>query len=348
MYHPSKSSSMSFPSRLKKQKKDDDDERLLSIFRQIRINLPFLKAMIHMPKGAKFLKDLLLHKKLKKQHLQSSSVRSAQLSSKRAYPKRRETQGRCMMAIFDELIEDSMEVFMDDFSIFESSFDHCVKNLEKMIKRCEETNLVLNWEKCHFMVKEGIVLSHKVSGSGIEVDKAKIKLISKFPYPTNVKAIQSFLGHAGFYRRFIKDFSQVVRLMTQLLVKDAPFNFSKEGIQDFDKLKQELTQSLIMIKPNWSSPFEVMRDASDYDVGAVLGQMRDKHFLPIHYASKLKSRWYGPFTVSKDMKSGAIELCDKERNEFIVNKQRVKPYQKDVLEFDADDDVTLEDEGGVT
>ncbi|GJT45007.1 DNA-directed DNA polymerase [Tanacetum coccineum] len=94
---------------------------------------------------------------------------------------------RCMTAIFHELIEDSMEVFMDDFSVFGSSFDHCLKNLEKMLKRYEETNLVLNWEKCHFMVKEGIVLGHKVSGAGIKVDKAKIKAISKLPYPTNRK-----------------------------------------------------------------------------------------------------------------------------------------------------------------
>ncbi|GJW64121.1 reverse transcriptase domain-containing protein [Tanacetum coccineum] len=118
------------------------------------------------------------------------------------------------------------------------------------------------------MVKEGIILSHKVSSSGIEVDKAKIKAISKLPYPTNVKAIRSFLGHAGFYRRFIKDFSQIARPMTQLLVKDAPFNFSEECIQAFDKLIRELTQAPIMIKPDWSLSFEGMCDASDYAVGA--------------------------------------------------------------------------------
>ncbi|GKD88730.1 DNA-directed DNA polymerase, partial [Tanacetum coccineum] len=176
---------------------------------------------------------------------------------------------RCMTAIFHELIEDSMKVFMDNFSVFGSSFDHCLKNLEKMLKRCEETNLVLNWEKCHFMVKEGIVLGHKVSGSGIEVDKAKIKEISKLPYPTNVKVIRSFLGHAGFYRRFIKDFPRVARPMTQLLVKDTLFNFFEECIHAFDKLKHELTQAPIMIKPDWLLPFEVMCDASDYVVGAV-------------------------------------------------------------------------------
>ncbi|GJV50163.1 reverse transcriptase domain-containing protein [Tanacetum coccineum] len=136
------------------------------------------------------------------------------------------------------------------------------------------------------MVKEGIILGHKVLGSWIKVDKAKIEAISKLPYPTNVTAIQSFLGHAGFYRRFIKDFSQIARPMTQLLVKDSPFNFFEECIQAFDTLKRELTQAPIMIKPDWSLPFEIMCDASDYAVGAVIGQRIDKHFKPIHYASK--------------------------------------------------------------
>ncbi|GKA23282.1 reverse transcriptase domain-containing protein [Tanacetum coccineum] len=420
---------------------------------------------------------------------------------------------RCMTSIFHELIEDGMEVFMDDFSVFGSSFDHCLKNLEKMFKRCEETNLMLNWEKCHFMVKEGIFLVHKVSGTGIEVDKAKIKAISKLPYPMNVKAIRSFLGYAGFYKRFIKDFSQVARSMTQLMVKDAPFNFFEECIQAFD---------------------------NDYAVREVLGQRMDKHFKPIHYDNitineaqenyttkkellavvfafdqfcqylvfsktivftdhstlcvltesyegaspeirqhksfgnvtadhledimtngqientnwaikrilektirnnrkylsyklddalwafqtafktplgttlfriiygkachlpineldemrldayelsisykertkrwhdkwikaptnyekgdkvllfnshlrlfpgKLKSRWYGLFSVSKDMKNDVIELYDEDGNEFIVNKQQVKLYQKNVLDTNRDNDITLDDEGEVT
>ncbi|GKB21202.1 reverse transcriptase domain-containing protein [Tanacetum coccineum] len=204
-----------------------------------------------------------------------------------------------MTAIFHDLNEDSVEIFMDDFSVFGSSFDHCLKNLEKMLKRCEETNLVLNWEKCHFMVKEGIILRHKVSGSGIEVDKAKIEAISKLPYPTNVKAIRSFLGHAGFYRRFIKDFSQIARPMTQILVKDAPSNFSKECIQAFNTLKRELMQAPIMIKPDWSLPFEIMCDASNYVVGAVLGKRIDKQFKPIHYASKTMNEAQENYTTTE-------------------------------------------------
>ncbi|GKE80462.1 reverse transcriptase domain-containing protein [Tanacetum coccineum] len=107
---------------------------------------------------------------------------------------------RCMMAIFHDMIKETMEVFMDDFSVFEDSFASRLSNLDKMLKRCEDTNLVLNWEKCHFMVKEGIVLGQKNSKSGIEVDRAKVDVIAKLPHPTSVKGVQSFLGHAGFYR----------------------------------------------------------------------------------------------------------------------------------------------------
>ncbi|GJR78757.1 putative nucleotidyltransferase, ribonuclease H [Tanacetum coccineum] len=227
---------------------------------------------------------------------------------------------RCMTTIFHELIEDSIELFMDDFSIFRSSFDHCLKNLEKMLKRCEETNLVLNWEKCHFMVKEGIVLGHKVSGSGIEVDKAKIEAISKLPYPTNVKAIRSFLGHVGFYQRFIKDFTQVARPMTQLLVKDAPFNFYEECIQTFYKLKHELPQASIMIKPDWLLPFEVMCDASDYAVGAVLGKRIDKHFKPIHYASKMMNEAQENYTTTEKVLLAVVIAFDKFRQYLVLSK----------------------------
>nr|GEW28344.1 reverse transcriptase domain-containing protein [Tanacetum cinerariifolium] len=105
---------------------------------------------------------------------------------------------RCMMAIFHDMIEKTMEVFMDDFSVFKNSFQSCLSHLEKMLKRCEETNLCLNWEKSYFMVKEGIVLGHKISKQGIEVDKAKVDVITKLPHPTTVMGIRSFLGHAGF------------------------------------------------------------------------------------------------------------------------------------------------------
>ncbi|GKB40449.1 reverse transcriptase domain-containing protein [Tanacetum coccineum] len=116
------------------------------------------------------------------------------------------------------------------------------------------------------MVKEGIVLGHKISKKGIEVDKAKINVIAKLPHPTTVKGVRSFLGHAGFYRRFIKDFSKISRPMTHLLEKNTPFIFSDDCIQAFQTLKKKLTEAPILIAPDWDLPFELMCDASDFAI----------------------------------------------------------------------------------
>ncbi|GJR44353.1 reverse transcriptase domain-containing protein [Tanacetum coccineum] len=177
---------------------------------------------------------------------------------------------RCMVAIFHDMIEKTMEVFMDDFS-----------------------------EKCHFMVKEGIVLGHKISKTGIEVDKAKVDVIAKLPHPTTVKGIRSFLGYAGFYRRFIQDFSKIARPMTHLIQKETSFIFSKECIKAFETLKMKLTQALILVGPDWDLPFEIMCDASDFAVGAVLGQRKTKHFRTIHYASKSLTEAQAHYTTTE-------------------------------------------------
>jgi hypothetical protein len=130
---------------------------------------------------------------------------------------------RCMFSIFSDMVERFLEIFMDDFSVFGDSFDDCLTNLEKVLNMCEEKNLALNWEKCHFMVTNDIVLGHIVSSIGIEVDKSKIKLIANLPTPKSVKDVRSFLGHAGFYRRFIKDFSVIFKPLSNLLTKDNIF-----------------------------------------------------------------------------------------------------------------------------
>ena len=113
---------------------------------------------------------------------------------------------RCMMAIFVDLIENIMEVFMDNFFIFGNSFQNCLDNLRVVLQRCKEKSVVLNWEKCHSVVKEGIVLEHLISSKGLEVDQAKITTVRTLVPPTTMRGIRSFLGHSGFYRRFTKDF----------------------------------------------------------------------------------------------------------------------------------------------
>ena len=130
------------------------------------------------------------------------------------------------------------------------------------------------------------MLGHKVSKRGIEVDRAKIEVIEQLPPPTNVKGICSFLGHAGFYRRFIKDFSQIARPLTSLLAKDAPFIFNDECHEAFQILKKALISAPIIQPPDWKLPFEIMCDVSDFAVGAVLGQTKDKKHYAISYASK--------------------------------------------------------------
>ncbi|GJU81921.1 DNA-directed DNA polymerase [Tanacetum coccineum] len=137
------------------------------------------------------------------------------------------------------------------------------------------------------MVKEGIVLGHKVSGAGLEVDKAKIDVISKLPPHTNVKGIRSFLGHVGFYRRFIKDFLKITRPLTKLLEKDTPFEFNDECHKAFNSLKERLTCTPVIVSPNWNLPSELMCHATDFAVGAVLGQKDGTEDVAANHLSRI-------------------------------------------------------------
>ncbi|GJU62391.1 reverse transcriptase domain-containing protein [Tanacetum coccineum] len=170
------------------------------------------------------------------------------------------------------------------------------------------------------MVKEGIVLGHKISSVGIEVDKAKVDVIAKLPYPTNIKGIRSFLGHAGFYRIFIKDFSKIACLMTQLLIKDTKFVFSDDCIQAFNILKKKLTTTPVIIAPDWNLDFELMCDASDYAVGAVLGQRIDKKFRPIYYASKTMNDAQEHYTTTEKELLAVVYAFDKFRSYLVISK----------------------------
>ena len=230
------------------------------------------------------------------------------------------TLQRCMMAIFSDMVEKIIEVFMDDFFILGSSFDNCLENLRSMLIRCEETNLVLNWEKCHFMVQEGIVLGHRISARGIEVDRANIETIEKLPPPSSVKGIRSFLGHAGFYRRFIKDFSQIAKPLSNLLVQGTPFEFDAQCIRAFSVLKEKLVSTPIVVAPDWSFPFELMSDASDYAIGVVLGQKRERIFHVINYASRtLNDAQLNYATTEKELLA-IVFAFDKFRPYLIGNK----------------------------
>ena len=154
------------------------------------------------------------------------------------------------MSVFNDMLGKSLAVFMDDFSVSGETFESCLHSLERVLQRCEETNLVQSWEKSHFMVREGIVLGHVISERGIEVDRSKVQIISTLPPPTSVKGVRSFLGHAGFYRRFIKDFSAISRPLCNLLAKDNSFVFDKACLEEFETIKQKLVEAPIMQKPD--------------------------------------------------------------------------------------------------
>ncbi|RVW22137.1 Retrovirus-related Pol polyprotein from transposon 17.6 [Vitis vinifera] len=167
-----------------------------------------------------------------------------------------------------DMVERIMEVFMDDITIYGSTFEECLFNLEAVLNRCIEKDLVLNWEKCHFMVQQGIVLGHIISEKGIEVDKAKVELIVKLPSPTTVKGVRQFLGHAG----------------------------------SFEQLKRFLTTTPIVRASNWQLPFEVMCDANDFAIGAVLGQRQDGKPYVIYYANKtLNEAQRNSITTEKEL-----------------------------------------------
>ncbi|GJS87073.1 reverse transcriptase domain-containing protein [Tanacetum coccineum] len=161
---------------------------------------------------------------------------------------------------------------------------------------------------------------HKISKSGIEVDKAKVDVIAKLPHLTSVKGVRSFLGHAGFYRRFIQDFSKIARPMTHLLEKETPFIFSKESIEAFNILKKKLTEALILVAPDWDLPFEIICDASDCAVGAVLGQRKTKHFHPIHYASKTMTDAQAHYTTTEKELLAVVYAFEKFRPYLVLSK----------------------------
>ncbi|XP_039000030.1 uncharacterized protein LOC120125741, partial [Hibiscus syriacus] len=210
---------------------------------------------------------------------------------------------RCMQAIFSDMVEDFLEIFMDDFSVCGDDFERCIGNLAKVLKRCEEAELVLNWEKCHFMVTEGIIL--------------------------------------GFYRRFIKDFSKISKPLCTLLQQNQPFVFDKLCLGAFTELKQQLISAPIVVSPDWTSPFELMCDASDYAVGGVLGQRQGKIFHVIYYSNRTLNETQLNYTTTEKELLVVVFSFDKFRPyligtkvivhtdhsaiKYLVNKKDAKP-----------------------
>ena len=161
------------------------------------------------------------------------------------------------------------------------------------------------------MVNQGIVLGHIIFERGIEVDKAKVELISKLPSPTNVKTVRQFLGHAGFYRRFIRDFSKIAKPLYKLLEKDAKFEWDVEFQERFEELKAYLTTAPIVRAPDWHLPFEVICDASDLALGAILGQRVEGKPYVVYYASKTLNEAQRNYTTTEKELLAVVYALDK-------------------------------------
>ena len=161
------------------------------------------------------------------------------------------------------------------------------------------------------MVNQGIVLGHVISSTGIEVDKAKVELISKLPPPTDVKAVRQFLGHVGFYKRFIEDFSKIGKPLYELLEKDSKFFWDDRCQASFEGLKLHLTTVPIVRAPNWKLPFEIMCDASDFAIEAVLGQREDGKPYVVYYARKTLNEAQRNYTTMEKKLLAIVYSLDK-------------------------------------
>jgi len=175
---------------------------------------------------------------------------------------------------------------MDSFTVYGDTFQEDLDNLEKVLVRCQETNLSLSHEKCHMLCTKGIVLGHHISPTGIQVDTAKIKFIHDLPVPTTHKDVCSFLGHAGYYRRFIEKFTKITSPLFQLLTKAMEFSWNVQCQTAFETLKEKLSIAQILRGPNQSIHFHISTNASDISIGVVLGKKEEKRPYAIYYISK--------------------------------------------------------------
>jgi hypothetical protein len=179
-----------------------------------------------------------------------------------------------------------MEIYMDNFTVYGDTFQEALDNLEKVLVRCQETNLSLSHEKCHILRTKGIVLGHHISPTRIQVDPAKIKFIRDLPMPTTQKDVCNFLGHAGYYRRFIENFTKIASPLFQLLTKATEFSWNEQCQTTFETMKEKLSIAPILRGPNWSIPFHISTDALDTTIGVVLGQKEEQRQYAIYYISK--------------------------------------------------------------
>nr|GEU90617.1 hypothetical protein [Tanacetum cinerariifolium] len=318
-----------FPSRLKKQKKDDDDDRLMSIFRQIHVNLPFLEAMIHMPKGAKVLKDLLLHKEKLKKAISLVKLNEEYLTViQMSLPQKEGDPGSFTLPclIGPLVVKNALADLGESINLMSHSLF-----LRLGISKLKPTRMSIQLTDR----SPNIPLEDETPQKYIQVceifDVWGIDFMRPFPSSNGNKYI---LVAIDYVSKWVEAQAFPTSDVQNVIYAN-----------ELDEQRLDAYESSISYKERtkrWHD--KRTKTPTEYEKGDKVIFLNSR---PRLFLGKLKSRWYGPFIASRDMKGRKIKLCVEEGNEFIVNKQRVKLCQKDISEFDADDDVTLDDEGGV-
>nr|GEV42139.1 hypothetical protein [Tanacetum cinerariifolium] len=341
-----------YPSRLNDQKlrekATNQMEKFFQIFHDLHFDISFADALLSMPKFALTIKSLLTNEdklfELAKVPLNENC--SAMLLKN--LPKNLGDPSKFLipcdfpgidvchtLADLEETkakssIEEPLELELKEllshleYAFLQESYKLPVI-IAKDLKVAEKEALikVLKSHKRAIAWKISDIKGHKISRSGIEVDRAKVDVIAKLPHPTTVKGVRSFLGHTGFCRCFIQDFSKIARPMTHLLEKETPFVFSKECVDAFDTLKKKLTEAPILVVLVWNLPFELMCDASDFAIGVVRGQRKTKHFQPIHYASKTMTEAQIHYTTTEKEMLAVVYAFEKFRPYLVLSKSIV-------------------------
>ncbi|KMQ85846.1 enzymatic polyprotein endonuclease reverse [Lasius niger] len=181
-------------------------------------------------------------------------------------------------------------VYLDDIVIYGASLQEHNKRLIEVLRRLRENNLKLQPDKCEFLRKEVTYLGHIITENGISPDPSKLEAVKNFPTPTKVKDVQAFIGLAGYYRRFIENFSKIAKPLTKLTKKENKFQWTQEQQHAFKILKEKLTTAPVLKYPDFAQEFIVTTDASDYAIGAILSQGKIGEDQPVAYASRVLSR----------------------------------------------------------
>jgi hypothetical protein len=239
---------------------------------------------------------------------------------------------RDVLDIFSDLTNDCVEVYMDDFAVHGEDFQEALISLENVLIRCKETNLSLSNEKSKMMLIEGIVLGHYIFGSGMRVDLKNIYIITQIRIPSSQKEVRNFLGHAGYYKRFIPNFTSLATPLFKLLSKEVEFKWDDECQISFEILKQKLSTTPVLRGPNWSLPFHIYTDASDAAIGVVLGQRENQMPYAIYFVSKNLSPTEANYTVTEKELLVVVHAINKFRH-YIIGYQDFVHIDHSAIKF---------------